>query len=50
MAGNARKCVRERLESVRTRYGRAGEAPCHSGGARHAIELGRWSQTVCVPS
>ena len=30
-AGNARKCVRQRLESARTRYGRAGEAPCHSG-------------------
>ena len=31
--GNARKCVRERLESACARYGRAGEAPCHSGGA-----------------
>ena len=35
--GNARKCVRERLASARPRYGRAGEAPCHSGAARHAV-------------
>ena len=36
-AGNARKCVRGRLESARARYvGRCG-APRHSGGARHAV-------------